>query len=78
MEMQEPGRLSRRTIVWHEVGQQPNYSDWTVCSVRGSVSPWPVGCPLGPRLGLICLLSLSGLCLIQAKLSEIQETWAIR
>lgn len=63
---------------WHEVGQQPNYFDSILCSVMGSAAPWLVGCLLSPRLGLIYLPSLSGLCLIQAKLSEIQETRAIR
>lgn len=67
--MQEPGGLKRRMKVWREVSWQPSCFDWT---------PWPVGCLLSPCLGLICLLSLSGLCLIQAKLSEIQETRAIR
>ena len=45
---------------------------------NGEHSSMPLGCLLSPRLGPICLLSLSGLCLIQAKLSEIQETRAIR
>lgn len=49
-----------------------------LASVGLSSAPWSAGRLLSPCLGLMCLLSLSGLCLIQAKLSEIQETRAVR
>lgn len=49
-----------------------------LASVELSSAPWSAGRLLSPCLGLMYLLSLSGLCLIQAKLSEIQETRAVR
>lgn len=68
--------------MWHEVGWQPSCFDGTLCSTVVTAAPWMWGVCSVPRgqssSSSILPPFFSGLCLIQAKLSEIQETRAIR